>query len=367
MMKILVVADHRTSEIVTPLKRSDAEVLTVNVNNNFGLVGKYVSLVVTVRRQIISEEPDVILTKSSSMGFISLLIGAYYQTSVVPSIAGDIFRQQKTNFWENIRSGRVVSAAIFPLIMLMHWLVVRCTPGVIVVSEHVAETLRSYPGMNEVQYAVVPVPKKVTPFLVDDETEPPMIFEADWTILTVTNLEFKGKFEGMKKALPAIYNVLRNRENCEYVVAGSGCYKDRLESHVENTVPNDDIRERIRFAGYVEDVHCFYKHADLFLYVSFEDGYPNVILEAMASGLPIVANPNVGIDEQIINGETGILVDLEQEEDLQEAIEGIFGDVIYYKHLGEQARETVRERNSHKSIGNQLVQGLADLLPSINQ
>ena len=366
-MKILVVAGQRSNKVVTPLQRSGADVVTVDIRKNSGLVGKYASLIMAVRQQIVNENPDAILTKGSSLGFVSLLVAAPYRIPVLPRVAGDIIRQQKNNFWESIRAGQFVSAAMFPLIVLMHWLVVRSAPGVIVVSEHIAERLRSYPGMSGVQCAVVPVSIDMTPFLVDHETEQSMTLTADRTILTVTNLDFKGKYVGIKGVLPTIYNVLNNRENCEYVIAGSGQYKNRLKSYVENTVPNDDVRERIRFLGYVEDVHRLYHHADLFLYISYEDGYPNVILEAMAAGLPIVANPGVGINEQISNDKTGILVDPQRGGDIQAAIEGVFEDPIYYSRLGERAHETVRDRNSHESVGKKTVEGLTEVLSSVNK
>ncbi|WP_435065526.1 glycosyltransferase family 4 protein [Halobaculum sp. EA56] len=360
-------AGLRSSKIVTPLERSGADVVTIDVKDDLGLVKKYASLVVSVRSKIINEDPDVILTKGTSLGFVSLLVAAPYRIPVVPRVAGDLIRQHKNDFWENLRAGQFFSAAMALLIVLLHWLVVWFSPGVIVVSEHVAETLRSSPGLSGVQYAVVPVPKDVTPFLADYATTPPAAFSTDWTILTVTNLEFKGKFDGLKLALPAIYSILDKKDNCEYVVAGSGRYKNRVESYADKMAPNDDVRDRIKFLGYVEDVDRLYLHADLFLYISLEDGYPNVILEAMAAGLPIVGNPSVGIDEQITNGETGILVDSQREEDLQAAIEGLFEDPLRYERLGERARETVHERNSHESIGEKLINGLSDILTSVHQ
>lgn len=366
-MRILVVAGLRSSKIVTPLERSGADVLTIDVKDNLGLIKKYASLAASVRSKIVSEDPDVILTKGTSLGFISLLVAAPYRIPVVPRVAGDLVKQQKNDFLENVHAGEFFSAATAIIIVLLHWLVVWFSPGVIVVSEHVGETLRSVPGLGGVQYVVVPVPKDVAPFIADNASEPPSAFATDWTILTVTNLEFKGKFYGIKLALPAIYNILSEKDNCQYIVAGSGRYKNRLESYIEKTAPNDSVRERIRFLGYVEDVYRLYLHADLFLYISLEDGYPNVILEAMAAGLPIVGNRGVGIDEQLTNDETGILVDPQREEDIQTAIAGVFKDPLRYEHLGKRARETVRERNSHESIGSKLTNELSEIVPSVHQ
>ena len=54
-----------------------------------------------------------------------------------------------------------------------------------------------------------------------------------------------------------------------------------------------------------------YALADVFVYVSDLDGYPNVVLEAQTAGVPVVANDAHGMCDQITDGETGYLVDPE--------------------------------------------------------
>lgn len=87
------------------------------------------------------------------------------------------------------------------------------------------------------------------------------------------------------------------------------------------------------------------------LMVSSEQGCPNASLEAMACGLPVVANPDGGTAEQVIDGETGRLVPDAADPDtyawaLATAIAGILGDPALARVMGEAGRRRARKRFS---------------------
>jgi glycosyltransferase involved in cell wall biosynthesis len=82
----------------------------------------------------------------------------------------------------------------------------------------------------------------------------------------------------------------------------------------------DDNPDLLRLMTYVEDIEHFYRAADMFILPSRSEGMPNVVLEAMASGLPCIATRVSGVRELIDNGRTGYTFIAGDEEKLGELI-----------------------------------------------
>ncbi|HBS34119.1 MAG TPA: hypothetical protein DEA50_03440 [Parvularcula sp.] len=74
------------------------------------------------------------------------------------------------------------------------------------------------------------------------------------------------------------------------------------------------------------------------------DGIPNVLAEAMATGLPIVTTPVSGIPEIVEDGINGIFVPPNDEAALAEAIKRVAADSELRARLGESARRTIIEK-----------------------
>ena len=104
----------------------------------------------------------------------------------------------------------------------------------------------------------------------------------------------------------AIAIVRHRRPDVRAVVVGDG----PLESALMQRASALGVREAIRFAGYVDQQNLprWYRGADVFGLSSDFDNSPNVLLEAMASGLPVVATQVGGNAELVREGETGVLV-----------------------------------------------------------
>jgi len=113
------------------------------------------------------------------------------------------------------------------------------------------------------------------------------------------------------------------------------------------------VLPRLRFAGPRTDVPDFLRAANLFVHPSHQEGFSNAILEAMASGLPVVACDVGGNPEAVVDGETGRLVPPRCPERLAEAMAELLGDEGKRRAMGEAGR---RRTGEHFSLGRMVAE-----------
>lgn len=101
-----------------------------------------------------------------------------------------------------------------------------------------------------------------------------------------------------------------------YVVCGDGPMKARLRARAEEL----GVRERVKLLGFRKDIAELHKMADIFVFPSLQEGLPVALMEAMASGLPIVASRIRGNEDLIQNNRGGYLVKAQDSKQLAEAI-----------------------------------------------
>lgn len=97
----------------------------------------------------------------------------------------------------------------------------------------------------------------------------------------------------------------------------------------------------VRFAGYQDDVASYLQAADVFVLPSATEGLSNALLEALATGLPVVATSVGGAPDVIEHQVNGCLTPPDRPPALQEAILELLGDAEARARLGERARERV--------------------------
>jgi glycosyltransferase involved in cell wall biosynthesis len=87
-------------------------------------------------------------------------------------------------------------------------------------------------------------------------------------------------------------------------LAGDGPLRDELEKAARDL----GIGDRVHFLGNVKQIDVFYSALDVFVLNSHSEGMSNTVLEAMASGLPVVATAVGSNPELVVEGRTGLLV-----------------------------------------------------------
>ncbi len=105
------------------------------------------------------------------------------------------------------------------------------------------------------------------------------------------------------------------------------------------------VGDRVRFTGPMANVESAYHAADIFVMPSSREAFGMVLVEAMASGLPVVASRIEQVTDEIVDdGVTGILVEPRDPEALAEAILRVLRQPAEASRLGAHARETVVSR-----------------------
>ncbi|GEM_PF-798073 len=175
-------------------------------------------------------------------------------------------------------------------------------------------------------------------------------------MLTVSRLASRKGHENILRALP---EVIRKYPGVVYVVAGEGSRRKSLE----NLVKELGLENKVIFAGELsgDALIFFYNACSLFIMVpryirerGDVEGFGTVFLEANACGKPVIAGMSGGVSEAVIDGETGILVDPENVEQIRDAVLLLLEDEEYAKKLGRKGLSRVRYEFSWESRAESL-------------
>jgi glycosyltransferase involved in cell wall biosynthesis len=123
-------------------------------------------------------------------------------------------------------------------------------------------------------------------------------------------------------------------DSFEAVIIGEGPDRARLEDEIGYL----GLEGRVRLAGERRNVPELLAESDIFALASSSEGMPVSVLEAMAAGLPVVASRVGGVPEQVVDGETGLLVDPGDPQDFAEALAMLVGDGELRRRLGAAGR-----------------------------
>jgi glycosyltransferase involved in cell wall biosynthesis len=137
-----------------------------------------------------------------------------------------------------------------------------------------------------------------------------------------------------------VAEIARTHPKIVHVMAGDG----PLRSEVEHAVRRLNAEVRTRLLGVRDDVADLLGASDVMLLASRTEGMPASVIEAGASGVPVIAYALSGIPEAVLDGETGLLVRPGDEPALARALGELLADDEHRAALGERAAVWSRER-----------------------
>ncbi len=138
-------------------------------------------------------------------------------------------------------------------------------------------------------------------------------------------------FEGILKAVPDAHLVLVGWcDVSEDALGGDLC------AHIMN-------HPRIHYTGYVADTAPYYRAMDLMVLPTWREGFPNVVLEAAATGVPVITTECTGSRDSVVPEVTGLLIPPGYPEAIREAVVKLLRDPEHRLRMGMAARRWVIE------------------------
>ncbi len=156
------------------------------------------------------------------------------------------------------------------------------------------------------------------------------------TILFVGNLIPR---KGLHFLIEAAKKILKEQPETQFVIVGEGPQKNQIIQEIENA----NIAGNFRLLGALKEIELqkIYSCADIFVLPSLQEGQGIVILEAQAAATPVVAFDIGGINETVINNQTGILAKPGNIEELTQALLKLLADKALREKMGQAGRDFV--------------------------
>jgi len=302
------------------LERLGLRYVTLKRRNQFDI-----SLIWRLYHLIRREKIDVVMSTLFYADFMAALVGKWAGAKAVFS-------------WETISS----PLWLLPRRLYPYRAVIKLADQVISVSQATAKWLQEERGVSERQITVIPYGVDLQRFI------------------TARNMQLKAQL-GIPAASPVIGMVARlqpqkghtflfqaariiqeKAPQTRIVLVGGGPDRDILEKQVHEM----GLANMVHFLGYRDDIPDLLNTFDIFTLPSLFEGLPNVVLEAMACGLPVVATPVDGTREAVIPEQTGILVPVEKPALLAEALLALLTNPARARELGENGRRRVENEFS---------------------
>jgi glycosyltransferase involved in cell wall biosynthesis len=231
-------------------------------------------------------KPDVILSGMAHLNFLVLLMRPFF-----PRGTRVLVRQNATV------SAALASGDLPFYSRLLYRQLYRHADRVICQTYAMAEDLAAELGLAQERIVVLPNPVDLDGILAS-EGDPVQWRGAGPHLLAIGRLSREKGFDLLLEALAAV----RERfPNANLAILGAGTEEAPLKDKSRAL----GLEAAVRFTGHVDRPYAFFPGATLFVLSSRHEGMPNVLLEAAAGGLPIVALPASGGVRELLAGRPG--------------------------------------------------------------
>jgi glycosyltransferase involved in cell wall biosynthesis len=228
--------------------------------------------------------------------------------------------------------------------------------ALIAVSKYTVNELTELYGINEEKIHVIYNGVDINKFKPrTNKTELKREFgldEKQKTVLFVGRLYHR---KGLETLLHSVPPVLQEFKDVKFAISGTG-FKEKEES-LKMLAKELDIEEHVTFLGYVPDekLPFLYAASDVFVLPAIYENFPFAILEAQATGLPVISTKVGGIPEFLVDNENGFLIDPGDTAQLTKKVLTLLQDPKLAKEMGERGRKLIEEKLSWRLITKQVV------------
>jgi glycosyltransferase involved in cell wall biosynthesis len=222
------------------------------------------------------------------------------------------------------------------LLIGLEWLLGRVTDRFLFVSEEDRKTALAT-GIARTASQTETIPNGVDLELFRPRSEREPVGDGSPVIGIVGRLVVE---KGYREFFEMARRVARVRPDARFLVVGDCLPSDRhrLKETLHRWVRQAGLEERFVFTGHTNQVARYLRQMDVFTLPSYREGLPVSILEAMATGLPVVASDIRGCREAVVAGETGLLVPPKDAAALTQAVLALLANPELARRMGEAGR-----------------------------
>ncbi|WP_040490568.1 glycosyltransferase family 4 protein [Indibacter alkaliphilus] len=286
-------------------------------NGRFGKIFSEFTTFVKLRKLLKSNKPDIILSFMDKYNIFTILSSAFLDLKV--------FVSDRSNPLKKIPKSTEI----------LKKLTYNFATGIIAQTHFAKSVLEC--RINHKNIKVIPNPLKSDQNILKKTKEK--------IILNVGRLVPE---KGQKFLLDA-FSQLNDQGGWEIVILGEGPLKEDLEGQIKCL----GLDNKVSLQGSVKNVDEWYSKASIFAFSSVSEGFPNSLVEAMASGLPCISfDCNAGPSDIIDNGINGLLVNVEDINGYTEKLKELIENEHLRTTLGRNSKSIIERLDSEK-IANQ--------------
>ena len=277
--EVLVAAGHGDGELFKKLQDINTRTVHLKKMKRAPWPWQVLLSVREIRKLLKKEKPDVLFLCSTTAGLLGSIARIFYKVKVVYRIGGWAFRDPRA-FWKN-------------WLILLAEKITSPLKDVVVVNSEVDRKLA-------IKYGVVSKKKLVKiyngidvsslDFLSREEARQKLSIKNTPVVGTVANFY---KTKGLEYLIQSAKDV-----NADFVIIGDGRSRTKLESLIKKY----NLGNKVFIVGRIPNAYKYLKAFDVFVLPSLKEGFPWIILEAIAAEVPIVAT-KVGAIPEILEQE----------------------------------------------------------------
>lgn len=267
-----------------------------------------------IRKTIKEIKPDVILS-----------FGEYWNSLVLLSLIGI-----KTPVYISDRSSPELNLGFIH--SKLRRILYPCAKGIIAQTQKAKEILENKTGNRNIRVIGNPI----------REISVPEVQNRDKIVLSVGRLIRTKHFN---RLIDIFYSL--NKPDWKLIIIGGDPDKEKISEELQSQIEKLQLKGQVILAGKLKNIEDFLLQSSIFAMTSSSEGFPNVIAEAMRTGIPVVAYDCVaGPSEMIVNGKNGFLIPLFDDRLFVEKLQYLAEHKDNRELMGQYARESIKKFSS---------------------
>lgn len=165
--------------------------------------------------------------------------------------------------------------------------------------------------------------------------------------------------KGMNELAEAFGRLVAEYPACRLLLVGA--FEEKLDPVSPEVKAFFENCGQVEFVGWQDDIRPFLAASDVFVFPSYREGFPNVVIQAAAMGVPSIVTDINGCNEIICDGVNGVIVPSHDADRLYEAMKRMREDGEAWANMSRKARASVAERYERKFVWNEIKKFYAEL------